>query len=741
MSQLLSKEQVELLLARNSCELKSLLMSLPSSEKGRVFEELLAELYRGNGWLPQLQGGRDDAGADILLYHPKTPSRISLIVQAKNHSLPLTFDQTRIELIKFEEKAQERYACQNFRLISASGFVKEAGKLGDFNMLLDGWDHVASLIESYDPKHTSVPQIELFAHNRLTYEEIIKLWKDGDHVAVVQATGTGKSFLIAKLLADFQDKRKIVLAPSKYILKQQQSKIPWLSQTTEYMTYSKIGRMSSEKITSMCFELIVLDEFHRCGAEVWGAGVQTLLDTCSRAKVLGTSATPIRFLDNERDMAEELFDGIVAVDLSLAEAIARRILPAPTYISALYTLDEEIDNLLADVSASRRSEEEKNGYREEIKKIRLDWESTSGVPDILRKHLPPGVNKLIVFCRNQQHLDEMEIEVQRWFLKAGTHSKRKTYRILSADPESDRNLEAFKNADSKGTVHLLFAIDMLNEGLHIPEVGAVILLRPTESPIIFYQQIGRCIEVGNDNKPVIFDLVNNFSNVRCNDFKYDLDVAAKEERNRRSNVGLDESIPYVDIHDFVIEVEKVFAAISENLKSWESFFSELRNYLNEYGDTNVPKGYINNKSLAGWVRTQRGNYFNGLLSEERKNKLDNIGFEWTPNDSIWERRFEELRNFIKINGHANVSEKHMVPHLYSWVLAQRLRISQGLLSEYRINKLNEINFIWKVYESYHNEMISKLIAYKEKHGNCLVPRKYTEDHKLGSWVNSLRIRC
>ncbi|MDM8564249.1 hypothetical protein QUF74_01190 [Candidatus Halobeggiatoa sp. HSG11] len=41
----------------------------------------------------------------------------------------------------------------------------------------------------------------------------------------------------------------------------------------------------------------------------------------------------------------------------------------------------------------------------------------------------------------------------------------------------------------------LFTINMLNEGLHIADVGAVILLRPTESPIIFYQQIGRCLQV------------------------------------------------------------------------------------------------------------------------------------------------------------------------------------------------------------------------------------------------------
>ncbi|MEI6702739.1 MAG: DEAD/DEAH box helicase family protein [Deltaproteobacteria bacterium] len=208
--------------------LKLFLDALPSKDKGAIFESLLTELYRGNGWLVQKQGGRGDAGADILLYHPKTPSTVSLIIQAKNHSLPLTFDQTRIELIKFEEQSAPLHNCQNFRLVAVNGYVREAHKLGAFNLLLDGWEHVEKLVKSYDPESTAEPSIELFAHNRITYQRINELWEDSRHVAVVQATGTGKSYLIAKVLADFLNKRKVVLAPSTYILEQQKGKIPWI---------------------------------------------------------------------------------------------------------------------------------------------------------------------------------------------------------------------------------------------------------------------------------------------------------------------------------------------------------------------------------------------------------------------------------------------------------------------------------------------------------------------------------
>jgi len=168
--------------------LKLFLDSLPVREKGSVFEFLLAELYRGNGWLVQHQGGRGDAGADILLYHPKTPSTVSLIIQAKNHALPLTLDQTRIELIKFEEQSAPLHKCQNFRLVAVNGFVSEAQKLGEFNLLLDGWEHIDKLVSGYDPESCIEPSIELFAHNRTTYEQIKAHWQETDHVAVVQAT-------------------------------------------------------------------------------------------------------------------------------------------------------------------------------------------------------------------------------------------------------------------------------------------------------------------------------------------------------------------------------------------------------------------------------------------------------------------------------------------------------------------------------------------------------------------------
>ena len=736
---LLDNKLSDFLHAHDSDGLQTALQVLPARDKGTAFEALLAELYRGNGWQVQLQGGRGDAGADILLYHPKTPSIVSHIIQAKNHAIPLTFDQVRLELIKFEEQAAPRYNCQNFRLVAINGFVREAEKLSELNLLLDGWEHVENLVSSYDPDSNSEPTIELFAHNLITYRRINKLWLESRHVAVVQATGTGKSYLIAKVLADHLDRRKVVLAPSTYIIEQQKGKVPWLVASTDFLTYSKLARMSQNEITALDCSLIVLDEFHRCGASMWGKGVQKLLDCHPAAKVLGTTATPIRYLDDSRDMVEELFDGIVAEELPLAEAIVRRILPPPIYISALYTLDEECTALLDAVNSSKQSDEEKDKLRREIKGIQLDWEKSSGVAEIFKKHLPTEVNKLIVFCKDQQHLDKMEIEVQRWFQKAGTHRWRKIYRVLNADPESGRNLEAFKNAVGNNTIHILFAIDMLNEGLHIPEVGAVILLRPTESPIIFYQQLGRCLQVGKNHTPVVFDLVNNFQNVRANDFLSDLVEAKKAESVRRAELGLPDYAPTIKVEDLAQPIEEIFENIQNRLGYWEVMFKALCEFKEINDHCNVPDKWPENTQLGRWVGKQRTKNNRGLLSDERIERLNKIGFIWDALSATWEEMFGALLMFKREHGHCKVpSHWPNNPKLRRWVFTQREFFKSGTLSEDRIRRLKEIGFEWDILESNWNEMFSALHKFKDKYGHCNVSRDWPENPDLSHWVSTQR---
>ena len=83
------------------------------------------------------------------------------------------------------------------------------------------------------------------------------------------------------------------------------------------------------------------------------------------------------------------------------------------------------------------------------------------------------------------------------------------YEAYSDDPGTDKAFADFK-ADESDRLKLLFCIDMLNEGVHVEGISGVILFRPTISPIIYKQQIGRALTAGENSTPLILDVVNNF---------------------------------------------------------------------------------------------------------------------------------------------------------------------------------------------------------------------------------------
>ncbi len=103
--------------------------------------------------------------------------------------------------------------------------------------------------------------------------------------------------------------------------------------------------MAENEINRLHSDYIVLDKFHRYGAVKWSKGVEILLAAFPNAKVLCTSVTPIRYLDYFRNMEEELFEGVYAVNMSLGEAIHRKILPLPTYVISWYSFQGEMAQL------------------------------------------------------------------------------------------------------------------------------------------------------------------------------------------------------------------------------------------------------------------------------------------------------------------------------------------------------------------------------------------------------------
>ena len=157
---------------------------------------------------------------------------------------------------------------------------------------------------------------QLYSHNKAAYQKVMKAFETADRTCVVHPTGTGKSFLIAAVSESFE--RVLILGPNDFVLNQVRSVMTWHN-GAEFMTYTWLNFHGADKE----YDLICLDEFHRAGATEWGDAVNDLLTEQTGAKVFGTTATPIRHLDGERDMAEELFGGNVASEITLGDTDLR----------------------------------------------------------------------------------------------------------------------------------------------------------------------------------------------------------------------------------------------------------------------------------------------------------------------------------------------------------------------------------------------------------------------------------
>lgn len=350
-------------------------------------------------------------------------------------------------------------------------------------------------------------------------------------------------------------------------------------------------------------DYIILDEFHRCGAESWGEGVQRFLSINIHASVLGLSATAIRYLDNQRDMADELFEGNVASEITLGEALVRGILKPPKYILSTFSYQKDLERYQRKVRAiqSNATRDIAQNYLDELRRA---LNKADGLDEIFHKHIEKHDGKFIVFCANLNHMHEMINLAPKWFCKVDPSPR--IYSAYSNDPSTSKAFANFKS-DTSSHLKLLFCIDMLNEGIHIDSVDGVILLRPTVSPIIYKQQIGRALSASNSQNVVIFDIVMNIMNL------YSISTIEQEMNeaiNYFEHLGNSPNIIYshFQVIDEVRDCRELFDKLNDTLTaSWDVMYEVAKQYYNQFGNLNPHSHYKTNEgyALGNWLVTQR----------------------------------------------------------------------------------------------------------------------------------------
>lgn len=315
--------------------------------------------------------------------------------------------------------------------------------------------------------------IELYPHNQKAYDNLCAMLRDNNRACVVQPTGTGKFVIIAKMAQDNPGKNFLLLGTNDYMYIDQMANLSDIApgftpKNLQFMTYATaMAKARCGDEIPRC-DVIVADEFHHCGAPEWGKGVQYVVENNPDAKIVGFSATPIRYSDKGRNMADEMFIGNLASSMELEEAWLDGVLPMPKYVIALYDAPKELGELKVSIEKVR----EKKKYSKFVKKyeeLRRSLQDADGIDRIIAKHLKKRDSKVIVFCPNQKKLQEFMLLRREWFGRV--NKEVHAYKTTSADPYGSRDFQEFKE-DSSSALKVLYCINQLNEAVHVKGIDA-----------------------------------------------------------------------------------------------------------------------------------------------------------------------------------------------------------------------------------------------------------------------------
>lgn len=377
--------------------------------------------------------------------------------------------------------------------------------------------------------------------------------------------------------------------------------------------------------------------------------------------------------------------------------------------------------------------------------MRTQIDKAYGMPIILNKYLKNKEGKYLVFCRNKAHLEEIKDTVIDWFKTAGFKDIN-SYIVHSSYEQRNKEYVSFCN-DKSHKLKLLFSVNMLNEGLHLSDISGVLLLRPTNSNIVWHQQIGRCIEANNTENPVIIDATNNFQSIRQG---IALLKAIKEavEKEKGKNKDFDDK-DFLELDTFFVtgyvqEIQQMFADIEGRLTgSWDVYVKALEQYKAREGDCLVPERHIEvledgtRIKLGRWVYNMRlakegiGNY---LYTEEREQQLERMGFIWNVYKYQFEKNVNDCMEFYERYKRkpSQCSKNKKEKKLGSFWVRQACENRNSKLQLWKIELLNQMPGFNKVRESQFDRFYKMAVEFIRRNGHANIKRKDIIDgYKIG----------
>ena len=262
-------------------------------------------------------------------------------------------------------------------------------------------------------------------------------------------------------------------------------------QTGASMIFASVATLGQQEylnekyFTPDCFDYIVIDEFHHAVTDQY----QKIVSYFKPQFLLGLTATPER-MDGRN--IYELCDYNVPYEISLFDAINKGML-SPFHYYGIY--DETDYSTVKQVRGKYMIPD--------LDKLYMDnHERTDMIARYYKKY---GSDRALGFCCSRHHAERMAEEFcQRNIPSAAVYSQ--------ADGKYSMDREQAIDLLKQGKIKVIFSVDMFNEGVDIPDVDMVMFLRPTESPVIFLQQLGRGLRKAEGKKFLnVLDFIGNYS--------------------------------------------------------------------------------------------------------------------------------------------------------------------------------------------------------------------------------------
>ena len=366
---------------------------------------------------------------------------------------------------------------------------------------------VAKDLAKYDnPQDEKDTKVEVLFQPRGAQIEALYALEDsraeGATRGLVQAaTGIGKTYLAA--FDSVKYKRVLFVAHREEILKQAAISFQNVRHSEDYgffygkqktvdksvifASVSTLGReeyLSEEYFSPEYFDYIVIDEFHHAVNEQY----QRIVQYFKPQFLLGLTATPER-MDGKN--IYEICDYNVPYEISLKEAIDKGML-VPFHYYGIY--DETDYSGLHLVKGHYEEKALNETYIGNVARYEL----------IYKYYMKYRSKRALGFCCSRQHAEDMAKE----FSNRGIPSVA-VYSNANGEFSEDREkaIEKLMNQEIK----VIFSVDMFNEGVDIPALDMVMFLRPTESPIVFQQQLGRGLRTYKGKEYLnVLDFIGNY---------------------------------------------------------------------------------------------------------------------------------------------------------------------------------------------------------------------------------------